>query len=345
MIDFGLSGLTSGAMGLLQAKQNFEYSKQLNEQQFQIQQKLASQQNQFNIDMWNRENEYNSAESQVQRLRDAGLNVGMMMGGQSAGVATGLESANPAVPQSAMANFADYSGVGSAIGLALNREIEKKKLQLQDKLTSRQLDQVDEKIDYERKKALSEVGLNEIIGKEKEQNIELSKDQQEVLRSSVVKMNKEVDSLDKQMALYDAQTEETKALAEKARQEGNYVKYNAITQRMNAISQRMQAQASSRLANSQIKVNDTVVSLNKQQAKHLVQQIENLRTTNRLNNVELEWKGKTYKADFEMKQGQLRILQIQGDIANATQYAEMANAYIGVIDNAANTVSDCATSF
>lgn len=345
MIDVGLSGLTSGAMGLLQAKQNFEYTKELNAQQFRYQQALARQQNDFNIDMWNRENEYNSAESQVQRFRDAGLNVGMMMGGQSAGIATGLESANPAVPQSADARFADYSGVGSAIGMALNREVERKRLELQDKLTSRQLDQVDEKIDYERKKALSEVGLNDIIGREKEQNIELSKEQQNVLRTSVVKMNKEVDALDKQMSLYDAQVEETKALAEKARQEGNYVKYNAITQRMNAVSSRIQAQASSRLANSQIKVNDSVVSLNKQQAKHLVQEIENLRTTNRLNNIDLEWKGKNYKADFEMKQGQLRILNIQGDIADATQYADIANAYIGVVDNAANTVTDCAGAF
>lgn len=345
-IGVATGGIAGAVGGMIQAKQNYEYSRALNQQQFELQQKLQSQQNNWDLAQWNRENEYNSASAQVQRLRDAGLNVGMMMSGQSVGSASSLVSANPSVPNSAQADFSRLGdSMISGLNAGLQADVANKELQLREKLTSRSLDQVDKKIEYEREKALSEIGLNEIIGREKEQNIELSKDQQTVLRTSVVKMNKEVDALDHQMALYDAQVEETKALAEKARQEGNMVKYNAITQRMNAISQRIQAQASSRLADSQIKVNDSVVSLNKQQAKHLVQEIENLRTSNRLNNVELQWKGNLYKADFEMKQGQLRILQIQGDIADATQYADIANAYIGVVDNAANTVTDCAGAF
>lgn len=341
-----IGGIAGAVGGMIQAKQNYEYSRALNQQQFELQQKLQAQQNEWDIAQWNRENEYNSASAQVQRLRDAGLNVGMMMSGQSAGSASSLVSSNPSVPNSAQADFSRLGdSMISGLNAGLQADVANKELQLRDKLTSRSLDQVDKKIEYEREKALSEIGLNEIIGREKEQQIHFSKEQENVLRASVVQMNKSLEVMDKQMSVYDADIEEKKALAHKARQEGNMVQYNAITQRMNAVSQRIQARASSRLADSQIKVNDSVVNLNKKQAEHWVQQIENLKTTNALNKVELEWKGKMYSADFEMKQGQLKLVRIEGDIADATQYAAIADAYIGTVDNVANTVSDCAGAF
>lgn len=344
-IGEAVGGIAQGAMNLLAAKKNYEYSRALNEQQFQHQQVLAKQQNDWNLEQWNRENEYNDYSSQVERMQKAGLNVGMMFGGNNVLSAPPLESSTPSVPGSASFNSVQAPDVMGSLNASLNRDLMQKELELKDKWAERQMDQVDKKIEYERAKALSDVGLNEIIGREKEQNIELSKDQQNVLRTSVVKMNKEIDSLDKQMDLFTAQIDETKALAEKARQEGNMVQYNAITQRMNAISQRMTAKATSQLYKSQEKLNDSHVKLNEFQCKHLVQEIQNLRTTDRLNGIEIAWRGKNYKADFEMKQGQLRILNIQGDIADATQYAEIANAYIGTIDNAANTVTDCAGAF
>ena len=341
-----IGGIVGAVGGMIQAKQNYEYSRALNQQQFELQQKLQSQQNEWDLAQWNRENEYNSASAQVQRLRDAGLNVGMMMSGQSAGSASSLVSADPSVPSSAQADFSRLGdSMISGLNAGLQADVANKELQLRDKLTSRSLDQVDKKIEYEREKALSEIGLNEIIGREKEQQIHFSKEQENVLRTSVVQMNKSIDLMDKQMSVYDADIEEKKALAYKAKQEGNMVQYNAITQRMNAVSQRMQARVSSRLADSQIKVNDSVVNLNKKQAEHWVQQIENLKTTNALNKVELEWKGKMYSADFEMKQGQLRLVRIEGDIADATQYAAIADAYIGTVDHVATTVSDCAGAF
>lgn len=41
---------------------------------------LAKKQNQWNIEQWNRENAYNLPSAQVQRLRDAGLNPGLIYG-------------------------------------------------------------------------------------------------------------------------------------------------------------------------------------------------------------------------------------------------------------------------
>lgn len=85
------SGTAGGIIGAItqrrQAKRNFKYQQQLNEQVFQHNQKLAEQQNQMNIEQWNRENEYNSPLAQAQRLQAAGLNpdlVAQGLGGISA---------------------------------------------------------------------------------------------------------------------------------------------------------------------------------------------------------------------------------------------------------------------
>ncbi len=69
-------------------------------------QSLAQQQNQWNIDQWNAENAYNSPINQVQRLRAAGLNPGLLM-------SNGIENVSASSPEmvssqgQASANFAN----------------------------------------------------------------------------------------------------------------------------------------------------------------------------------------------------------------------------------------------
>lgn len=110
--------LISGAFGLastsLSNKQQYNYQTKLNEQQFGYNQELMSQDYGYNsalqgeqygynsalqqeqaslneqaavsdyerqLDYWNRQNEYNLPENEVQRLKDAGLSVGLMYSG------------------------------------------------------------------------------------------------------------------------------------------------------------------------------------------------------------------------------------------------------------------------
>lgn len=79
--SFGLGELTSSLVNNLfsrsQAKQQFEYDKQ-----------MAALQNQYNIDMWNMQNAYNTPAAQMQRLVQAGLSPNLAYGQVSSGNAT-----------------------------------------------------------------------------------------------------------------------------------------------------------------------------------------------------------------------------------------------------------------
>ena len=52
----------------------------------------------FNREMLANQQEYNSAVAQKQRLKDAGLSVGLMMGGSGAGASTSASTSAPSAP-------------------------------------------------------------------------------------------------------------------------------------------------------------------------------------------------------------------------------------------------------
>jgi len=105
-----LDSLISGVFGLgsttLSNTQQYKYQTKLNEQQFGYNQELLSQGYGYDsalqqeqaalneqaavsdyerqLDYWNRQNEYNLPENEVQRLKDAGLSIGLMYSGSGA---------------------------------------------------------------------------------------------------------------------------------------------------------------------------------------------------------------------------------------------------------------------
>lgn len=86
-------------------------------------------QNQWNLEQWNRENEYNSASAQAQRLKQAGLNPALVMGGNNAGSASSVSSAGASTPSgnsvglpspsSATVQPMRYEGFANAVNQAL----------------------------------------------------------------------------------------------------------------------------------------------------------------------------------------------------------------------------------
>lgn len=70
-------------------QQTNQLNVQQNERNNQMQVFLQNQQNQFNQRMWEQNNQYNSPQSQMQRLRNAGLNPGLAYGGNVANVSQG----------------------------------------------------------------------------------------------------------------------------------------------------------------------------------------------------------------------------------------------------------------
>lgn len=93
---------------------------------------LVENQQQFQTDMWNKNNEYNSASAQRERLEAAGLNPYIMMSGGSAGTAQtmsgsagaapsgGAPSGQGVTPPTATPYSADYSGIASGVGQAID---------------------------------------------------------------------------------------------------------------------------------------------------------------------------------------------------------------------------------
>lgn len=80
----------------------------------------AALQNQYNIDMWNRQNEYNSPASQMNRLKEAGLNPNLMYGQGSTGNASSAPS--QVAPQKQAPEMAKFGQLFDAISLMSSLE-------------------------------------------------------------------------------------------------------------------------------------------------------------------------------------------------------------------------------
>lgn len=99
----GVLGSIAGSFGQASANRtNLQIARETNEMNYKIAQeaneanyRLWQSQNDANIKMWNMENDYNDAQSQRQRLTDAGLNPYLMMNGGSAGSASSLNAGTP----------------------------------------------------------------------------------------------------------------------------------------------------------------------------------------------------------------------------------------------------------
>lgn len=318
------------------AEQNFEYSKALNEQQFGYQQQLQKEQNDFNVDMWNKTNEYNSAAAQVQRYRDAGLNVGMMMSGQGAGQAQQLTSANPGVPGSS--NFsgmqaADYqnsilSGMQTGIQVKqLENENTKLDIEKQD-LDLRKREQANRD-----KKTQSDIDLNAMLGLESGSKYHLNKKNERWLGQQLKESEQRVVESQERVKEIIANVEWLKAKASNEKKQGDWIGYRETTERMNAITNRMNADTNKAVQKVQEKLADADIKLKDAQTLGTMIHAMSEGKDVELKGVELKYADSNAKADLEIKQGQVRIINVDADVAELTKYARVVDAYIQTVDH------------
>lgn len=139
-----LGGIATGAADFLSPILGYKSNKETNNANLEIAQmnnewseRMMEKQNAMNIDQWNREKQfaleqrdYDSATQQASRLRAAGLNPNLIMGGQNAGSAASTPSGSSVglpSPSSATMQPYDFSGFARAfegainIGMALRR--------------------------------------------------------------------------------------------------------------------------------------------------------------------------------------------------------------------------------
>lgn len=137
------SGISAAAgVGSTVAQTNLnKKNRKWQEEQAAIQREYSTErmnaQNAWNMEMWNKENEYNSPLSQVQRLRDAGLNP--LYYGLDGSSASALESAQPLGYERAESNFQT-----NPIAAGIDAFIQAKGIENSTKLANAQIDKLKE---------------------------------------------------------------------------------------------------------------------------------------------------------------------------------------------------------
>lgn len=117
--------VASGAFGLAQTAVQNQFNKEQAERQFGYDKEMAALQNQYNIDMWNMQNAYNSPASQMNRLKEAGLNPNLMYGQGSTGNASSAPTQVAPGQKAPSRQAAPLAALGQAFdALSLMSEIE-----------------------------------------------------------------------------------------------------------------------------------------------------------------------------------------------------------------------------
>lgn len=123
------SAFGAGGMGLIfggiQDRRQLKQQEKLQKLQIEGQKEMADYTNAMAIENWNMSNEYNSAKSQTKRLREAGLNIGLMYGGGGGGGATSPTPPGATGNVSAGSSPGGVGEIAEAMGIVLQNQLQK----------------------------------------------------------------------------------------------------------------------------------------------------------------------------------------------------------------------------
>lgn len=207
-ISEGALALIGGGLSLAGAFGTTAFNQAGSKKQREWSERMWNAQNAWNLEQWNRQNEYNTPESQVQRLRDAGLNPlyygvdGIPAASMEAAQPLGYERANMTSFENPMTVAAD-----TAMKLAQIRNVES----LTNK-TKSETKAIDAKLPYE---------VDELKSRIRSSN--LSSDAQEIV-------NKYIDrQQEAEIRLKNANEKEAEAMCQKAYGELDKMDYEKTT--------------------------------------------------------------------------------------------------------------------
>ena len=174
-VDF-LGGLISNNASKKNAERAIRAQQEENQKNRDYNLMLAQQQNAWNVEQWERENEYNTPANQMARMKEAGINPDLAVGGG----AQSLSAASPQMTAGAPSTPADMSALGQVptLGQAI-----------QSAMRSSMLGAQIDNIKANTKKTLADAGISEIDAKYRESekllgielsNQELRKNAQEI---------------------------------------------------------------------------------------------------------------------------------------------------------------------
>lgn len=204
VIASGISAAAGVGTSVAQSNLN-KKNRKWQEEQAAIQRQYSTDtlnsQNAWNMEMWNKENEYNAPLSQVERLREAGLNP--LYYGLDGSSASALESASPLGYERAESNFQT-----NPIAAGIDSFVQAKGLENSTKLINAQVDKL--------KSETSGLDLdNEFKERTMNARVEGADLANSLTRNQIKEIDKKMDVMDEDIRLKIAQTDneiEKKAL-------------------------------------------------------------------------------------------------------------------------------------
>lgn len=319
-------------MGLIDGILNSFTNSQNQAKQRALSYRLQQEQNAWNLDMWHKQNDYNLPSKQISRLAAAGINPAALGGNPIEG------NISNNIPEAAAPPFQDTL-LQNQFSNLFPDELSIARYALDQKKTNFDMNETKRMNDKSREKTDSEIALNGILGENYEKDTSLKEETINSLKQNIIESQKRISVLDSTIELNDANIAQLNALKDKYAEEKKWMEYRAVTERMNAHTQRILADSTKELNKKYGEKVDSDIHMTDYQIRNLVQQTRNLKKDGKLKDIELTYKGQQYKADIEIANANLKSIQIKNDIADKTKYAEVANAYINVVDNAAQTTS------
>ena len=211
--------------------------------------RLAQAQNQWNIEQWNRNNEYNLPSAQVQRLKDAGLNVGLMYAnGADVGNSTAPAQGASVPEMKPTFGSQDVSPIVNSFFQVFNAGLASRHQSNEDLRTLgeiRRLNLDNDFLDKTLKDRVKSIVMNneqmdeatklikEQVASEKIKQ-QLMNGQVDMVTQQVNNLKIEANNLVEQCNLTKAQQDEIYAAIDKVREEINWIGYNAVSQRISA---------------------------------------------------------------------------------------------------------------
>lgn len=259
----GIGTLINAGVGILGNLLGNNSQQEANKANMQI----SQMNNQFNERMLEKQMRYNSAQQQVERFKDAGLNPALMMQGQSAGQASNT-TASPTPPMQAYRP--DFSSIGSSIEAAIQRNRENEMLAEQikgvrienqykrQKIIQELANMKEQELSTKAKRRLDEITSTNLDNMQTEEYL-LNRERRADLKSQVEKRTKEMLLLDKEIFNFDARWDAEKAhmvsqtllngaMTGRTKQEMRSEVYNTIKKQYESQYQKIDARTLARMA-------------------------------------------------------------------------------------------------
>ena len=263
MADELIGSIANAGVNLIGNLLNRKSNKEANKTNLQI----AQMGNEFNERMLEKQMRYNSAQEQVKRYKEAGLNPALMMQGQSAGQAS-TASATPSSPVQPMQY--DFSSIGSSIESALQRMKENEMLEEQvkglrienqykrQKIIQDLANAKEHELSSQAKRRIDDITVKNLDNMQTEEYM-LKREQRADLKSQIEKRAKETLLIDKELANFDARWDAEKAeivsrtmlngaMTKRTKQEMRKAVYDTLISQYKAQHQQVEARTLARMA-------------------------------------------------------------------------------------------------